>query len=152
MQMFIETTLLMPTNLYILWRRFTNVGTVTSLDGLESPATQSAIEIQPKEHVEVEVDDRGQRHREVDVGDFLSIASEEWLDVNSEGASDEKKCAHSKCCKKRTCGGWTCCILKILVSLLWTIVKGLGKNDRRRKYDSAHYEWSGTQRWLQIHR
>ena len=40
-----------------------------------------------------------------DDADSVSGVSEEWSSL------DEGKCAPSKCCKKRTCGGWACCII-----------------------------------------
>ena len=59
-----------------------------------------------------------------------SGSSESGSDEDSDEESDEGKCAPSKCCKKRTCGGWGCCILiwffKILGFILWIAVIALG--------------------------
>ena len=85
-----------------------------------------AVTTQPKENWDGENSSLGSS------GDSLGS------DEESEEESDEGKCAPSECCKKRTCGGWTCCILiwffKIIGFVLWIAVIVLGaKGGGRRR-------------------
>ena len=79
--------------------------------------------------------------RGVDVGldvsddaDSVSGVSEEWSSL------DEGKCAPSKCCKKRTCGGWACCIIIGFFKILGIILQAVGESGKRRR---RRRRWGG---------
>ena len=92
----------------------------------------SAITSQPKiRRVDVGVDVG------VDVSDdaySVSGVSEEWSSL------DQGKCAPSKCCKKRTCGGWACCIIIGFFKILGIILQAVGESGKRRR---RRRRWGG---------
>ena len=105
------------------------------------PKSNQPATILPNNQVAPAITTQPMKNEDGEEDSSSSGSSDSGSDEDSDEESDEGKCAPSKCCKKRTCGGWSCCILiwffKILGFILWIAVialgaKGGGGKKRRR--------------------
>ena len=127
-----------PTKIQI---EFSESETISIEEVQVDPKSNQPATILPNNQVAPAVTTQPKKNEDSDENSTSSGSSDSGSEEDSEEESDEGKCAPSKCCKKRTCGGWGCCILiwffKILGFILWIAVialgaKGGGGKKRRR--------------------